>query len=376
MRRRSSTRAAILLIIATLSAGPGRADGPGPPSPEESRAALRLADEGLTVELVASEPQVADPVAIAWDEDGRLFVAEMADYPADAPSGRIRVLEDRDRDGRYEHATVFAEGLPSPNGVLPWGGGVLVTAAPDLLWLRDTDGDGRADERRVVLTGFAEGNQQLRVNGPTYGLDNWVYLANGRGGGVVRRPEDPPENGVPIPRNDLRVRPDSGRFEPVAGFSQFGLPRDDWGDRFPSWNTVPLRHVVLEDRVLARNPHLAEASTVAAILDPADGGRVFALAPPPVTFNREPVAYFNASCGPTIFRGDRLGDAYRGNAFVCEPLTSLVHRRVLEPAGPTFVARRAEQGQEFLASTHPWFRPVHLATGPDGALYVVVFCRA
>ena len=99
-----------------------------------------------TIELVASEPEVTSPVAIAWDEDGRLYVAEMNDYPVAPASGRIRRLEDRDGDGRYEHATIFADGLPFPNGVMPCFGGVLVTAAPDIWFFRDTDGDGRADQ--------------------------------------------------------------------------------------------------------------------------------------------------------------------------------------------------------------------------------------
>ncbi|MDR3638429.1 MAG: c-type cytochrome [Isosphaeraceae bacterium] len=345
-----------------------------PPTVAEEHAALRLADPALRIELVASEPAVVSPVAMAWDERGRLFVAEMSDYPVAPTGGRIKLLEDRDGDGRFEHATVFAEGLPYPNGVLPWNGGVLVTAAPNLLYLKDQDGDGRADEKRVVLTGFGEGNQQLRVNSPTWGLDNWVYLANGRSGGAVRRPEDPPGKAVPIPRNDLKVRPQTGVFEPVAGFSQFGLPRDDWGDRFPSWNTVPLRHVVLEIRPGADST--AGSRSVADILDLSDGGRVYSLAPQQKRFNAETVTFFNATCGPTIYRGDLLGAAYLGHAFVCEPLTGVVHHRVLEPAGPTFVARRVERGREFLASTHAWFRPVNLATGPDGALYVADFCRA
>ena len=315
---------------------------------------------------MAAEPDVISPVAIAWDEGGRLFVAEMTDYPAGPTSGRIRLLEDRDGDGRYERVSVFAEGLAFPNGVLPWNGGVLVTAAPDILFLKDTDGDGRADERRVVLTGFGEGNQQLRVNGLTWGRDNWVYGANGRSGGAVRRPSDPPEKAVSIARNDFRFRPATGEVEAVAGFSQFGLPRDDRGDRFPSWNTIPIRHVVIEERALSRNPYLAESSSVASILDPSDGGRVFAISPTQATFNRESTAYFNATCGPTIYRGDALGESYRGNAFFCESLTNLVQRRVLEPAGPTFLARRAEPGKEFLASTDPAFRPVNVATGPDG----------
>jgi putative membrane-bound dehydrogenase-like protein len=326
-----------------------------------------LADPALSIELVASEPDVVDPVAIAWDETGRLFVAEMNDYPAGSSGGRITRLEDRDDDGKYERSVVFAEGLPYPSGLLPWSGGLLVTAAPDLLFLKDADGDGRAEIREVLLTGFGEGNQQLRVNSPTWGIDNQVYLANGRSGGLVRRPADPAESAVPIPRNDLRVRPETGTFQPIAGFSQFGLPRDDWGDRFPSWNTVPLRHVVLET---------GGSAGVADILDPSDGGRVYSIAPNQQRFNAESVSYFNATCGPIIERGALLGDEYLGDAFVCEPLTSVVHRRRLDRAGPTYSARRVEELGEFLASTHSWFRPVNLANGPDGALYVVDFCRA
>ena len=164
-------------------------------------------------------------------------------------------------------------------------------------------------------------------------------------------------------------------MEAIAGFSQFGLAHDDWGNRFPSWNTIPIRHVVLEQQALDRNPYLAETSSVASILDPADGGRIFGISPAQARFNRESVAYFNASCGPALSGGDLLPGRYHGNAFVCEPLTNLVHRRVLEPSGVTFIARRVEQGREFLASTDPAFRPVNLATGPDGALYVVDMYR-
>jgi putative membrane-bound dehydrogenase-like protein len=370
--------------VASRAQGPGQAPRP----PREEQAAFVLADPALTIELVAAEPEVASPVAIAWDEEGRLFVAEMLDYPTASTSGRVRMLEDRDGDGRYEHATVFADGLPFPNGVLPCFGGVLVTAAPNIWFFRDNDGDGRADERQVILTGFGEGNTQLRVNGPTWGLDNWIYVANGRSDGAVRVPTDPPGRAVSIRRRDVRFRlqamfgpgqraqtPTVVALEAIAGFSQFGLPHDDWGNRFPSWNTIPIRHVVLEQGALDRNPYLAETSSVAEILDPADGGRIYGISPPQARFNRESVAFFNASCGPVIERGGLLPAAYHGNAFVCEPLSNLVHRRVLEPSGVTFIARRAEPGREFLASTDPAFRPVNLANGPDGALYVVDMYR-
>src|SRR6266496_6431056 len=123
-----------------------------PLSPQEERATFRFADDNLTAELVAAEPDVIAPVAIAWDADGRLFVAEMTDYPSGPVSGRIRMLEDRDGDGLYEHATIFADKIAFPNGVMPWNGGMLVTAAPDILFFKDNDGDDRADERRVFFT--------------------------------------------------------------------------------------------------------------------------------------------------------------------------------------------------------------------------------
>ncbi|MGP0066799.1 MAG: PVC-type heme-binding CxxCH protein [Isosphaeraceae bacterium] len=381
-------RGILLFLLAYPMAS--RAEGPSQPPrpPREEQAAFVLADPALTIELVAAEPEVASPVAIAWDEEGRLFVAEMLDYPTATTSGRIRMLEDRDGDGRYEHATVFADGLPFPNGVLPCYGGLLVTAAPNIWFFRDDDGDGRADERRVVLSGFGEGNTQLRVNGLTWGLDNWIYVANGRSDGAIRVPADPPDRAVSIRRRDARFRlhavfdpgkraliPTVVALEAIAGFSQFGLPHDDWGNRFPSWNTIPIRHVVLEQDALDRNPYLAETASVAEILDPTDGGRIFGISPPQARFNRESVAFFNASCGPMIERGGLLPAAYHGNAFVCEPLSNLVHRRVLEPSGVTFIARRVEQGREFLTSTDPAFRPVNLANGPEGALYVVDMYR-
>src|SRR5688572_8116030 len=119
-------------------------------TPQEELATFRLADTNLQVELIAAEPHVLSPVAIAFDERGRMFVAEMIDYPLGPEGGQIRCLEDIDGDGRFESATVFANKLPYPNGVLPWNGGVLVTAAPDILFLKDTNGDNCADERRVI----------------------------------------------------------------------------------------------------------------------------------------------------------------------------------------------------------------------------------
>ncbi len=364
------------LLLAAAHVAAVAADQPaGPLTPEQEHASFHLADDNLMIELVAAEPDIISPVAIAWDADGRMFVAEMSDYPTGPAGGQIRLLEDRDGDGHFEQATVFADRLPFPNGVLPWNDGVLVTAAPDIWFFKDSDGDGCANERRVLFTGFGQGNQQLRVNGLMWGLDNWIYGANGRSEGEIRRPDEPVGKAQSIRGHDFRFRPRTGEFEAIAGRSQFGQARDDWGNRFLSWNTLPIRHEVLPERYLNRNSHLTSTESLLDIFPPDDTKQVFQISPLPKTFNDEPFGYFNASCGLTLFRGTALGDPYSGNAFVCEPLRNLVHRRVLVPNGVTFTARRGEEGTEFLASTDPWFHPVNLVTAPDGALYIADFYR-
>ncbi len=342
-----------------------------PLSPEQERATFQLADTNLIVELAAAEPHVRAPVAISWDADGRMFVAEMTDYPSGPVSGRIRLLEDQDGDGRYERATIFATNLAFPNGVMPWKSGVLVTAAPDIWYLADTNSDRVADVRERILTGFAEGNQQLRVNGLFWGLDNWIYGANGRSDGEVKWADG--STAGSIRRHDFRFRLDTKQFEIIAGHSQFGMGQDDWGNRFPVFNNTPIRHVVMEERYLLRQPSLAGIDIVPSI-SPPDGMRVFAMTPPALLIP-QPVGFFTSACGPSIYRGTALPGSYRGNYFLCEPVQNVVQRRVLVPDGSTFRADYAHTNAEFLASSDPWFHGVFTATGPDGALYIVDFYR-
>src|SRR6266849_740903 len=269
-----------------------------PLTPSQERSTFQLADPNLTVELVASEPDIVAPVAIAWDAEGKLYVVEMTDYPSGPVSGRVKLLEDRNGDGRYENVTVFADQLPFPTGVIPWRGGVLVTAAPDIWFLKDNDGDGVADEKRKVLTGFTEGNQQLRVNGLYWGVDNWIYGANGRSDGDIRWAEDGREAGS-IRRRDFRFRPDTRAFEAIAGNSQFGLAHDEWGNRFPVFNNVPVRQVVMEERYVNRAPNLRWPDTVPNIAPAGDNARLYPVAPP-LLLIPQPSGYSTSGCGPCL----------------------------------------------------------------------------
>ncbi len=350
----------------------------GPLSPLEEQASFHLADPSLVIELVASEPDVVSPVAIAWDADGRMYVAEMTDYPSGPISGRIKVLEDHDGTGRYGDPRLLADQLAFPNGVMPWRNGVLLTAAPDIWFLSDANRDGMARSRRRLLTGFAEGNQQLRVNGLFWGLDNWIYGANGRSDGEVRwverRRNTQQTNSISIRRRDFRFRPDDEQFETVAGNSQFGTAHDDWGNRFPVFNNIPIRQVMIEERYLSRAPVLGSIENVIPITAPGDVGRVFGISPP-LLMIPQPAGFFTSACGPAIYRGDQLPPSYRGDAFICEPVQNVVTRRKLAVKGSAFTAERTEMDSEFLASPDPWFHGVFTATGPDGALYIVDFYR-
>src|SRR5581483_331373 len=250
------SRILLLPLVAALVALPGaaqeKAGGPGKPlAPPEALKQFRL-PAGLRIELVAAEPVVQSPVAIAFDPQGRLWVVEMRDYPngpakGQPPEGKIRVLEDRDGDGSYEHGTTFADNLLFANGLLLWKDGAIVTAAPSIAHLRDTDRDGKADTREVLYEGFAALNPQLRVSHPILGPDGWVYVANGLRGGMVKRAgRDGPA--ISLSGMDFRFDLLRDRGEAISGMGQFGNTFDAWGRRFVCDNRHHLRHVVLEDR--------------------------------------------------------------------------------------------------------------------------------
>jgi putative membrane-bound dehydrogenase-like protein len=377
----------------------------GPLAPREELATFQV-PRGFTVELAAAEPDVIDPVALAFDEDGRLFVVEMRGYPnagvgEGKPNlpGRVKLLEDRDGDGYFEHSTVYVDDLRFPTGVTCWRGGVIIGNAPDLLYCKDTDGDGRADVRRVLYTGFGIKNIQQLVNGLQFHFDTWVHGCNGSNDTVLTSPGRPGGQPVALRGRHFRFKPDDlASLEPTSGGGQYGLAADDWGNWFTCTNSQHLRHIVLPDHYLKRNPHLA---VPAVVLDIPDGVRehgpaakVHRISPfEPWRVERTtrrkggpdakrfaatelvPGGYITSACGLVVYRGGAYPREYHGNVFVCDPANNLIHRDILMPAGPTFTATRPAGDCEFLASTDTWFRPVFLCLGPDGCLYVADFYR-
>lgn len=346
-----------------------------PLTPKEALKTFTV-EAGFRVDLAASEPDVMDPVAMAFDEDGRAYVAEMADYPLGPPSGRIKLLESTRGDGVFDKRSLFVDKIPYPTGVMPWRGGVLVTAAPDIWFFKDTDGDGKADVRERVFTGFVEGNPQHRVNGLTFGLDNWIYGTNGDSGGTLSR-GDTGGPKLSISGRDFRFRPDYSGVEGVAGRGQFSNTFDEWGNRFINDNSNHLRHPVLPLHYLARNPNLAVAAVEEGISDHGPSSVVY----PTSKLQERPndqfaAGHFTSACSPTVYKGAAFGPEFQGNVFCCEPVHNLVHRDILAAKGASFTAKRSPEKAEFLSSTDPWCRPVNLCPGPDGALYVVDMYRA
>lgn len=348
---------------------------------------------GYEMQLVASEPQIVEPVALAYDENGKLFVAEYLKFPAtdghsDGPDGCIRRLEDRDGDGHYEHSQIFADSLAWPTGICPWDGGIFVVASPDLWYFKDTDGDGRADVRRKLFTGFGFTTEEGTANNLIWGLDNWIYGAGSSSGGEVKSVEDPAAAPVAMRGRDFRFHPVTGKFEAISGSEQFGNSFDDWGNRFICQNSKPAVHVVLPSHYLARNPYLPVTSVLHntwkdTTVYRASAPEAWRLARTKLRLSERPdwtgpsVAHdvFTACTGICVFRGTAYPSDVRGSLLLGDVQSNIIHRRSLHPQGATFTSERSEPKTEFVRSKDNWFRPTNIINAPDGTLHIADMYR-
>jgi mono/diheme cytochrome c family protein len=331
---------------------------------------------GYRVELVASEPLIHDPTAVDWDLQGRLWVVEMTGFVRDLvlpepnldPIGNVVVLEDTDNDGTMDKRTVFADKLILPRAVKVLDNGVLV-AEPGTLWfMRDTNGDLKADTREVITHsyGLLRGSVEGNANSLFWGLDNVMHTSE----------------------NEVNIRLKNGEFEltPTLSRGEWGLSQDDAGRMYRNTNESALHVDLVPTPYFRRNPALlrTRGSYESLAVENGDLNIVWPVRPNPGTNRAYQVGIdredgtlnrFTAVCAPLIYRGDRLPQELHGNAFVAEPSANFVSRIVLSDDGTTIRARKAYENAEFLASTDERFRPVYITNAPDGALYVVDMYR-
>jgi mono/diheme cytochrome c family protein/glucose/arabinose dehydrogenase len=340
-------------------------------SPEESIAAMEL-PAGFRVEVVAAEPLVQDPIAFAFDARGHLWVLEWPSYNWDLhgvlpgleaqprPASRVVRLDDTDGDGRMDRRTVFAE-LDWPRGIQPVNDGVLVFALPDVVFLRDTTGDGRADTSDVVIGGLPiPVNPHAAPSSPLLAMDNWIYALQ-----VGER---------------LRLR--DGRREAVpAGrlAGQWGLSQDDYGRLFFSYNQDHLRGSLVPVHYAARNANYAATAGIDVRIGQDNEVWPHAITP---GVNRRAhlrddgrLRIFTANAAPTVYRATHFPEEFHGNVFVGESAGRLIRRVVLSEEAGVITGRNAYREREFLFSHDERFRPVFTTLGPEGALYVADMYR-
>jgi putative membrane-bound dehydrogenase-like protein len=349
---------------------------------------------GFHVEVVASDAVVSAPAAMAFDENGRLYVAEMRDYPErreQSPHlGRIRLLEAGQANDVFETSSVYAEDIPLPSAILCHAGGVFVAATPDIIYLKDVNGDGVADERKVVFSGFGSDVTTLRsdylVNGFTWGLDNRIHGGAAGIGGVITA-EGNNSQPVTLDRNDFSFDPRALTLLPEAGSAQSGLTVDNRGRKFFCNFTRPLRQAIFGPTYFARNPFFSPGQDVVDSAQPLDAifrlGSVNlaaltnspALQLGPLVSPIASQTWFNRARGCVIYRGNAFPSKYVGNAFVADSEAHCIHRMILRENGMAVTAERApeEQNTELLLSSDVSFRPTQIVNGPDGALYIADF---
>ncbi len=354
---------------------------------------------GFKLQLAAHEPQVRDPIAISFDENGRMFVCEMIDYSEERENqphwGRISLLEDKDGDGYYETSKVFADNLPWPTGLIWANGGLFVGATPDIWRFEDRDGDGKAEVREKVFTGFGTGLQRLNVQGLMnsfqWGQDNRVHVQVGPGNrGKIKNLKRTDAADEELGGRDFWFDPRTYEIGFEGGGAQYGMSFDNYGRKFGCSNSDHLQYWVYDDRYAGRNPFFSLPAARQSIA--ADGGaaEVFRISPDEpwriirtrwriggvvkgaVEGGGRVSGYFTGATGTMVFRGDAYGADFVNNTFTGDAGGQLIHRKKLHDNGVSLSGRRPddEKNFEFAASNDTWVRVVNFANAPDGTLHV------
>ncbi len=365
-------------------------------SPEESMKRIQL-DGPYEVQLVAAEPLVLDPVEATWDDKGRMFVADMRDYPLGPPNpgdpwlSRIQLLTDEDGDGRMDKAVTFADHMDNVQGLLPYDGGLIATTRSQILFLKDTDGDNKADLIKPLIRGFNPKHSQLQVSAPRWGPDGCVHFNNGLdareiypanpkmedGGGKIDQAAGaqppssivhPPSSSVSVAGSNFKWNPKTGEITPTGGKGQYGGAFDDYGHHFYCSNRNPLMFTVMPYEAMLRNPHAGITQVHEDIATPGAETRVYPLQITHTTADAH--AGTNTACsGLGVYRGHLMPEL-KNNVFVPDPTGQLVTRYKVEPNGASLKATRVGDRTEFFRSSDEWSRPVNFTTGPDGAIYI------
>lgn len=341
-------------------------------SPEESMKRIQL-DGPYEVQLVAAEPLVLDPVEATWDDKGRMFVADMRDYPLGPPNpgdpwlSRIQLLTDENGDGRMDKAVTFADHMDNVQGLLPYDGGLIATTRSQILFLKDTDGDNKADLIKPLIRGFNPKHSQLQVSAPRWGPDGCVHFNNGLDAKEIY-PADSPTKVVGIPGSNFKWNPKTGEITPTGGRGQYGGAFDDYGHHFYCSNRNPLMFTVMPYEAMLRNPHAGITQVHEDIATPGAETRVYPLQITHTTADAH--AGTNTACsGLGVYRGHLMPEL-KNNVFVPDPTGQLVTRYQIEPNGASLKATRVGDRTEFFRSSDEWSRPVNFTTGPDGAIYI------
>ncbi len=357
-----------LILVANLSLAAGRqltgpyAPAASPPlSPEEAQKKFVVPD-GFEVRLFAAEPDVINPVAMTWDERGRLWVLELYEYPLGAlpgakPRDRIKILEDTDNDGRADKVTVFADGLNLATGLALGNGGVYVGQAPDLLFLQDTNHDDKADTRTVLLTGFGLDDRHELLNGFTWGPDGWLYMTHGVFTHSKVKIPEASAPGVEVTAAVARYEPYTKKFEVFADGTS-----NPWGVDFDRYGNAFVSACVIDHLF-----HMAPGGIYVRQGGTPANPYAFELLPSIVDHKHHMAAY----CGICIYQGDQFPEEYRGHVFMGNIHQNAINHDRLIPNGSSF---KAVAEKDFLTTSDGWFRPISEQVGPDGALWVGDWC--